>query len=182
MTKNITFKSKNRGFTLIELLVVIVIIAIISTLVIVNVNSSRVKSRDARRKADLLLLSAALEQYYTENRVFPHQVVQLPATSGAFYSAMVAGGYIQSIPADPLSPASSTKPPYYYVSDGTTSWPPTTPATTSTQYVIFAKLERINDSDVSALKYLPITNTAVSSYALTVSGTSYTYNYWVSSK
>ncbi len=53
-----------RGFTLIELLVVIAIIGLLSSVVIVSLNSSRAKARDTRRKADLAQISKALELYY----------------------------------------------------------------------------------------------------------------------
>jgi len=181
MTKNITFKSKNRGFTLIELLVVIVIIAIISTLVIVNVNSSRVKSRDARRKADLLTLSFALEQYYTENRQFPMQAGIISSDNpGELYDKLLNRGYVSSIPTDPLGQV-----PYYYKSNGNTGIAPdwNEGATQATQYVIFAKLEKDNDSDATALKFLPITNDSQVTYPITtLAGDTYTFNYWVSSK
>ncbi len=57
-------KKKNKGFTLIELLVVIAIIGILSTIVIVNVNSARAKAKDTAIKGSLDSLRSAAELYY----------------------------------------------------------------------------------------------------------------------
>ncbi len=52
------------GFTLIELLVVIAIIGILASIVLVSINSTRIKARDARRMSDLRNVQLALEMYY----------------------------------------------------------------------------------------------------------------------
>ena len=57
---------KRKGFTLIELLVVIAIIGLLSTLAVVQLNSARSKSRDARRLSDVKQLSTILEMQATE--------------------------------------------------------------------------------------------------------------------
>lgn len=54
---------RHSGFTLIELIVSISIIAIILSFTFAGINSSRRKSRDAKRIADLRTLQAALEQH-----------------------------------------------------------------------------------------------------------------------
>ncbi len=60
---------QDRGFTLIELLVVITIIGILATIVMVSVNSARVKARDVRRIADLRQVALALEMYFDDNPI-----------------------------------------------------------------------------------------------------------------
>ena len=64
-------KKNPSGFTLIELLVVISIIGLLSSVLLVAVNSARVKSRDVKRKADLAQFQKALEMYYNDNNEYP---------------------------------------------------------------------------------------------------------------
>ncbi len=58
--------NSDKGFTLIELLVVIAIIGILSSVVLVSLNSARAKARDARRKSDLNQIRIALSLYYNQ--------------------------------------------------------------------------------------------------------------------
>ncbi|HRY62547.1 MAG TPA: type II secretion system protein [Candidatus Paceibacterota bacterium] len=62
---------KKKGFTLIELLVVIAIIGILSSVVVVSLNSARAKARDAKRVADLEAVKAALSLYFDTNQAYP---------------------------------------------------------------------------------------------------------------
>jgi prepilin-type N-terminal cleavage/methylation domain-containing protein len=50
---------KNRGFTLIELLVVIAVIGVLASVIIASINSTRHKSRNARRVSDMQQLVSA---------------------------------------------------------------------------------------------------------------------------
>ncbi|MDD5589740.1 MAG: type II secretion system protein [Candidatus Portnoybacteria bacterium] len=59
-------KGEKRGFTLIELLVVIAIIGILATIVLVSLNSARVKARDARRQSDIHQIALAMEMCYDD--------------------------------------------------------------------------------------------------------------------
>lgn len=60
-----------KAFTLIELLVVISIIAIISTLLMANLNAARERGRDAARKADLRNIQTALRLFYNDYGAYP---------------------------------------------------------------------------------------------------------------
>lgn len=60
-----------RGFTLIELLVVIAIIGVLSSVVLVSLNTARAKARDANRAVAINQLRNALELYYLDNRQYP---------------------------------------------------------------------------------------------------------------
>ena len=63
--------TKQKGFTLIELLVVIAIIGLLASIVMVSLNSARVKARDAKRAAEIKQLALAIEMYYDTNGGFP---------------------------------------------------------------------------------------------------------------
>lgn len=58
------------GFTLIELLVVISVIGILATVIVTSLSGARVKSRDAKRIADLKNIQLALQYYYDKYGTF----------------------------------------------------------------------------------------------------------------
>lgn len=60
-------RKREEGFTLIELLVVIAIIGILSSVVLASLNTARGKGNDAKVKAQLSGLRAAVEIYYDNN-------------------------------------------------------------------------------------------------------------------
>lgn len=62
---------KQTGFNLIELLVVISIIALLVTAALLIFNSSRQKSRDARRVADVKQIISALDLYFNVCNSYP---------------------------------------------------------------------------------------------------------------
>ncbi|OGF61953.1 hypothetical protein A2926_00535 [Candidatus Giovannonibacteria bacterium RIFCSPLOWO2_01_FULL_44_40] len=85
---------RRRGFTLIELLVVIAIIGILASLALASFNSARLKSRDARRVADINQIKVALELYFDANaNIYPADADGLGALDPA---------YITVVPRDPV--------------------------------------------------------------------------------
>ncbi|MFC1656709.1 type II secretion system protein [Patescibacteria group bacterium] len=83
-----------KAFTLIEILVVVFIIAILSTLIIINLNSSRAKARDAKRKTDLGGIKTALEIYADNYSFYPEEAQYM----GAMEDGSLAGCEASSNP------------------------------------------------------------------------------------
>lgn len=110
-------KTKSQGFTLIELLVVIAIIGLLASVVLVNLNRSRMKARDARRQADLKQVQTALAMYFDDCNSFPDS---LSFGSGGLSSSCTGSSinYMSSLPNDPLAPTQN----YRYTKIGTDNY------------------------------------------------------------
>jgi len=91
---------KQRGFTLIEILVVITIIGILSSVVLVGLNTARKQGRDTRRVADLRQVQNGLELYFQKNGTYP---TGISSWSGLQSALTGAGIGITKISDDPLS-------------------------------------------------------------------------------
>lgn len=93
-------KKQNTGFTLIELLVVITIIGLLSTMVLVSLNTARMKARDVRRLADLRQVALALIMYYDDNISTGY-----PGTSGSnqwsVLNSSLKPDFMSAVPNDP---------------------------------------------------------------------------------
>ncbi|MEO6218009.1 MAG: type II secretion system major pseudopilin GspG [Sphingomonas sp.] len=104
------------GFTLIELMVVIVILAILTTIVAINVMPSGQKAKTTAAKVDISQLEGALNLYKLNYDSYPTtaQGLQalLTAPAGVDASKYQKGGYIQKLPPDPWGR------PYLYASPG----------------------------------------------------------------
>jgi general secretion pathway protein G len=104
------------GFTLIELMVVIVILAILTTIVAINVMPSGQKAKITAAKADISQLEGALNLYKLNYDSYPTTAQGLQALvtapAGVDASKYQKGGYIQKLPPDPWGR------PYFYASPG----------------------------------------------------------------
>jgi prepilin-type N-terminal cleavage/methylation domain-containing protein len=67
----INLKQKQQGFTLIELLVVIAIVGLLASIILVGLEKTRVRARDAKRKADMRQLTNAIEVYMLQKGEYP---------------------------------------------------------------------------------------------------------------
>lgn len=118
-----------KGFTLIELLVVIFIIGLLAAIVVVNVNQGRMKTRDAKRVADVNTIRDAVEMYADANKgkypalgawavcPTPTTINSTQAGWSTFAGASGTGlvpTYIANFPVDPVNTASGGA--YYYQS------------------------------------------------------------------
>ena len=108
---------KKKGFTLIELLVVIAIIGILSSVVVVSLNSTRAKARDAKRVADIEAIKTALGLYFDSHQSYPATI----ATLGPEFLA-----------SQPVAPLGAAVESYVYV-----------PSADSLSYHLGATLEQV---------------------------------------
>jgi type II secretion system protein G len=105
---------RSRGFTLIELMVVISIIGLLSSVILASLNTARNKAYDATRKTNLVQVQQALELYYNDNGRYPaggnggdnswasQCSVGGKVPQNNVIPGLVSGGYIATLPADPL--------------------------------------------------------------------------------
>ncbi|MDB4940358.1 MAG: gspG [Candidatus Doudnabacteria bacterium] len=124
-------KSKQfvKGFTLIELIVVIAIISLLASIVLINLNVGRQKSRAAKRYSDLKQVQSALELYYTDFGSYPQSASsgglwnsQCPAWGSVAANSVIPGlvpKYLAAMPADPSQNIPTNNNCYLYRSDGT---------------------------------------------------------------
>ena len=95
-----------RGFTLLEIMVVVAIIAILSTVVAVNLVGKVDDAKLARAKSDIQSLTSALQLYKLDNGSYPTTEQGLKALTQKPTVAPVpnnwkTGGYLDKLPQDP---------------------------------------------------------------------------------
>jgi len=135
-----------KGFTLIELLVVIAIIGLLSSIVLVSLNTARAKARDTRRMSDLKQFQTALELCYDKRGkydVSTETIITTPCNrerfvDGDFVAAWQTkcGEFMGTIPNDPKGGAD-----YLYTIHTTADYQ---------HYVLLANMETDNYTMTSA--------------------------------
>ena len=105
------------GFTLVELMVVIFIVGLLTTVVVINVLPSQGKAMVQKAKADIAILSQALETYRLDNLTYPDGGQGLTAlvTPPVGAAGARTEGYIKKLPNDPWGR------PYQYTLPGKSS-------------------------------------------------------------
>lgn len=103
--KNLALVS--RGFTLIELLVVISIMGILVTVISVSFTTGQKRSRDTKRRADLLAVQQSLEQCFALNNAYP-------LTAGVVFGSALSCGLQTTMNQVPLDPKNSDSYVYTY--------------------------------------------------------------------
>lgn len=105
-------KNYRKGFTILELLVVVAIVGLISSLLLVNIQNYRERSRDAKRVEDMKTIQNALELYHTSHLFFPicgSAEIEIGGVSDDCLSAtLVADGAARAVPTDPLGASTGT--------------------------------------------------------------------------
>lgn len=109
-----------KGFTLIEVLVVIAIIGILSSVILVSLNSGRDKARDAVRFNDMKAIQNALQVYVLDHGEYPDTEGEwIGSWQGAGWLPGLAPTYIREVPLDPVNTDTGGKQLfYYYLSNG----------------------------------------------------------------
>ena len=116
-------RKDNKGFTLIELLVVVAIIGLLASIIIVTLNSTRIRARDARRLADMKTIILALEMYYDDREEYPEENSSDGSwensyeDGGDFIDFLKDQGYLSIVPVDPIN-SGTTYYSYYVYSAG----------------------------------------------------------------
>ena len=101
-----------RAFTLIELLIVVAIVAILSGIALVNFQEAGIRSKTARVKNDLRVVSAAIHQYALDNHGLPFTTMSVGYES-RLNPLTTPVAYLATVPPDPFFPPEN--PVYYYV-------------------------------------------------------------------
>lgn len=91
------------GFTLIELLVVIAIIGVLASVVLVSLNTSKLKSRDAKRLSDMQQIRSGLDIYYNLGNGYPSTANWNTAQNGKTQLLCGVGVPTFKVPQDPMN-------------------------------------------------------------------------------
>lgn len=100
------------GVTLVEMMVVVVIIGLVTAVVVINVLPAQDRARVEKARADVHMITQALELYRLDQARYPSMDEGLSALTAANVSHGRAEPYIWRLPDDPWGR------PYQYVTPG----------------------------------------------------------------
>lgn len=69
--------NKNKGFTLVEMLITVAIIGILASIVLVNMNRQKMRTRDTIRVEDVKSIAQVTEAFFVENGYFPANLTEI---------------------------------------------------------------------------------------------------------
>lgn len=97
-----TSRARINGFTLVEMMVTLFILALLTTIVAINVLPNQDKAMVQKAKADIAVLGQAMETYRLDNLTYPDagiglQALVTPPSAGGLRTE----GYIKKLPNDP---------------------------------------------------------------------------------
>lgn len=111
------YKISSGGFTLIELLVVVSIIGLLASIVLVSLEKSRARARDARRIQDIREIEKALWLYYADHGTFPDETgaQRLAGWEVSVYPDFLEflKPYMSEVPVDPINELASPMDMFY---------------------------------------------------------------------
>ena len=101
--------NKKTGFTLVEILVVVTIIGMLAAIGVASYTTFTKNARNARRKADLEQIRAAIELYRSNNNTYPTSLTVNCSSVGGITDGS-GNTYMSQLPLDPKCNTYS----YYY--------------------------------------------------------------------
>ncbi len=106
-----------KAFTLIEILVVATIIGLLAAGAAVSYSQFSKQSRDARRKADLEQIRAAVEMYRSNSATNDYPATASVVISCTTPTSLTDGTYtyMSTIPSDPKCNSATNSPNYSYI-------------------------------------------------------------------
>lgn len=140
--------TKQKGYTLAEILIVVSIIVVLGLAILVGINpmAQIFRGYDSRRKADLNKIKIALEAYYSDHDCYPNFPLEDDEGHPSYAcNSDVLSPYLASIPCDP----NSNKPYTLYLLP--------TESTCAQQYVVYAQINSIFDSQANKINQCPKT-------------------------
>jgi general secretion pathway protein G len=93
----LTTDNRTSGFTLLELMIVMVVIGILAAIAIPSYTANVKRAREAVLREDLHTMRSAIDSYTYDKQKAPQSLEDL-----------VQGGYLKSIPVDPMTHRSDT--------------------------------------------------------------------------